>query len=100
MDENQINAKLKRNSPNYLGTLTVNELENLRIRSYPAFLVVNMDKSWETGSHWIAIKLELDCICICDSLGEIRNTNLPIELVNFLHLFRSTRHLFITPQLH
>lgn len=98
MDENQINQNLN-GVPNYLGTFAVNELDNLRIRHYPSFLVVNMDNRWESGSHWIAIQLTCDKINVCDSLGNIKKAKLPVSLVNFLHLFSSTRRLYVTPKL-
>ena len=98
MDEKEINLKLK-NVPNYLGTFAVNELDNLRIRQYPSFIVVNMDTRLERGSHWIAIAIHTNYLFVCDSLGAIKPRNIPEQLVNFLHLFSINRKLYITRQL-
>ena len=98
MDENQLNAKLK-NVPNYLGTFAINELDGLRIRSYPSYAIVNMDNRWETGSHWIGIGITSDSLFICDSLGSINKENIPRDLINFLHLFSGNRKLYISRQL-
>ena len=98
LDENQINEKLK-NVPNYLGTFAINELENLKIRHYPAFLILNMDNRGERGSHWLGIAIYEREIFLCDSLGLINCNYIPKELSTFLNLFLCGRKLHITCQL-
>ena len=98
MDENEINTKLK-GIRNYLGSFAVNELKNLRIRYYPSYLITNLDNRWESGSHWIAITIDVNSIYVCDSLGAIGPNRLPHEIIDFLHLYSSNRELYITRQL-
>ena len=66
MDENEINALLK-NTPGYLGTYARDELNNLKISHYPTYIIVNLDKREQSGSHWIAIAMCPKDVYICDS---------------------------------
>ena len=99
MNENQINAKLF-NVPGYLGTFALDELNQFRVRSFPSFLIVNLDLRKNKGLHWIAIAIYLHDVFICDSLGTLfPSTRFPVELVNFLHLISHNKSLQITKQL-
>ena len=98
MNENEINAKLK-GIRNYLGSFAVNELSDLRIRYYPAYIITNLDNRWETGSHWVAIAIDVDHIYVCDSLGAVGPNHLPKDIINFLHLYTCNRQLHITRKL-
>ena len=99
MNENEINKKLTK-VHNYLGTYALDELQNLRIRLLPSFLIINLDLRKNTGTHWIGLALYHNDIYVCDSLGTILPTSrFPTELVNFLHLFSFEKRLHITKQL-
>ena len=43
MYEDEINQRLK-SEKNYLGSFAINEEENLKINTYPSFMVVNLDE--------------------------------------------------------
>ena len=99
MDENEINRKLN-NISGYIGTYAINELINLSIRIFPAYMVVNLDKRQHGGTHWIGIAIYLNDIYVCDSLGTIFPDNhLPFEIITFLHRISFKKHLHITKQL-
>ena len=85
MLESQINARLK-NVPRYLGTFAIDELKSLRVRHFPAFLIINLDTRDGGGSHWIALAVYLHDVYVCDSLGTlVPDSRFPKELINFLH---------------
>ena len=46
--------------PNFLGCFAEDELDNLRLQSFPCFLIVNIDSSNQAGSHWMALGLFAD----------------------------------------
>jgi len=99
MDENEINAALN-NVPGYLGTFAMDELRDLKIRIFPSYLIVNLDKRGNEGTHWIAIALYLNDVFVCDSLGTILpNDQLPQQLIDFLHIVSFKKKLHITKQL-
>ena len=99
MDENEINAVLS-DVPGYLGTYAIDELDDLRIRIFPSYLVINLDERKNGGSHWIAAAVYLNDIFVCDSLGTILpDGNLPIQLINFLHIISFKKTLHISKQL-
>ena len=99
MDENEINGKLT-SVPGYLGTYSIDELKDLRIRVFPAYLVINLDERKNSGTHWIAVAIYLNHIYVCDSLGTILPTQkFPIQLIDFLHIVSYKKTLHITKQL-
>ena len=99
MNENEINKKMRK-VYNYLGTYALDELQNLRIRLFPSFLIINLDLRKNSGTHWIGLALYHNDIYVCDSLGTILSTfRFPTELVNFLHLISFKKQLHITNQL-
>ena len=99
MDENKLNSALK-SVPNYIGTFALDELDNLRISRLPCFLVVNLDKRRNPGTHWIAIAIYHNDVYVCDSLGTLLpSSSFPTGLINFLHLISFKKSLHITKQL-
>ena len=84
--------------PNFLGCFAEDELDNLTLRSFPCFLIVNVDSSNLQGSHWIALGLYDDRLEIMDPLGfTIFNwTRVPCKLMKFCHLFGSRRKIIVT----
>lgn len=66
MDELQIHNALKRVST-FRGTFPKDLIpENLAINES---MIVNMDKSFQTGSHWIVFVHSPEGLILCDSLG-------------------------------
>ena len=99
MDENRLNELLK-NVPRYQGSFALDELKNVEIKTFPEFIVVNLDNRNGSGNHWIAIAIYQTHVFICDSLGGlVPDTNFPTALVNFLHVLMFSRSLVITKQL-
>ena len=87
--------------PNFVGCFAEDELNKLTLRSFPCFLIVNIDSSDLNGSHWIALGLFADRIEIMDPLGfTIFNwTRVPCKLMNFCHLFGSRRKIVVTKRI-
>jgi len=88
-------------TPNFLGCYAENELDNLRMQSFPCFIIVNIDSSNLPGSHWIALGLFKDRIEIVDPLGfNIFNwSRVPCGLMKFCHRFAVTRKIFISKRI-
>ena len=83
-------------SPDFIGCFAENELEKLSLGSLPCYLIVNLDSTEMSGSHWIAIGVFQDSLEIFDSLGfNVLNwPRVPNCLLRFLHrlsLFRSVQ---------
>ena len=87
--------------PNFLGCFAEDELQNLSLRTFPCFLIVNIDSSDLNGSHWIALGLFRDRLEIMDPLGfNIFNwKRVPCTLMNFCHLFGSRRKIYVTKRI-
>ena len=87
--------------PNFLGCFAEDELDNLRLKSFPCFLIVNVDSSNQDGSHWIALSLFADRLEVMDPLGfTIFNwTRVPCELMNFCHRFGSRRKILVAKRI-
>ena len=87
-------------SPDFIGCFAENELNNLTITSFPSFLIVNIDSSDMTGSHWIAVGIFHDKIEIFDPLGfDIFNwSKVPCDLLDFLHRLSVTRRVYTAPR--
>ena len=99
LSENDVNNHLYM-VPGYLGTYALDELDKLKIRLFPSFLVVNLDLRSNGGTHWIAVGLFINTLYLCDSLGTIvPDKRLPIELINFLHIHSFKKNLYISKQL-
>ena len=99
MDENRLNELLKE-IPRYQGSFALDELKNVEIKTFPEFMVVNLENRDEAGSHWIAIAIYQNDVFICDSLGGLLpDKTFPSALVNFLHILLFSRTLCITKQL-
>lgn len=99
MLESELNHRLRK-VKNYLGTFAIDELNEIKVTSFPTFVGINLDKRRDTGSHWIALAIYMKDLFICDSLGGILPTNeFPLLLINFLNLLLSTRRLHMTKQL-
>ena len=87
--------------PNFVGCFAEDELDNLRLQSFPCFLIANIDSSNLNGSHWIALGLFADRLEIMDPLGfTIFNwTRVPCKLMNFCHRFGSRRKILVAKRI-
>ena len=88
-------------SKNFIGVFAANHLLNLKIYSYPIFLICNIDESFESGSHWLAMRISKYEIEIFDSLGfltELWGKKSP-SLSKFLDRFRLTHKFKFSPVL-
>ena len=86
---------------NFLGCFSEDQLKNVSITSFPCFLIVNIDSSNMTGSHWIGIGIFKESIEIFDPLGfNIFNwPRIPHGLHEFLHGFSVSRRVKIIPRI-
>ena len=84
--------------PNFLGCFAEDELDNLILRSFPCFLIVNVDSSNQNGSHWISLGLFDNRLEIMDPLGfTIFNwSRVPCTLMKFCHVFGSRRKIIVS----
>ena len=99
MYEDEINQKLK-SEKKYQGKFAINKVENLKINTYPSFMVVNLDERGKTGTHWISLAMYHNDIFVCDSLGTLLPTdNFPAKLINFLYRISYRKTLHITRRL-
>ena len=88
-------------SPNFIGCYAEDQVEHLRITSFPCFLIVNIDSSELPGSHWIGLGIFQDKIEIFDPLGfNIFNwSRIPCTLLNFLYNLSVTKSVSINPRI-
>ena len=87
--------------PNFIGCFAEDEIGHLKLKSFPCFLIVNIDSSNLEGSHWIALGLFKDRLEIMDPLGfKIFNwKRVPCYLMKFCHLFGSRRKIHVTKRI-
>jgi hypothetical protein len=99
MLESELNKRLEKVG-NYIGSFARNELHQIKIKTFPAFLVINLDTRQSHGTHWIALAVYQNEIFICDSLGGINpSSTLPIKLIDYLNILTNHRQIFMTKQL-
>ena len=78
---------------NFIGCFPEDFLETASFRSFPVFLMVNLDKTGMSGSHWISLGIFQKSIEVFDPLGfEIFNwPRIPCHLLSFLHKHSTNR---------
>ena len=78
--------------PYFIGCYSDDQL-NISVQNFPSFLIVNLDKSYMPGSHWIAIGIFKSTVEIFDSLGfnVFKWSRIPCGLLNFLHRLTISR---------
>ena len=88
-------------SPFFIGCYAENQLKSLTVTHFPCFLIVNVDSTEMTGSHWLAIGLFTDKIEIFDPLGfTIFNwARVPCHLLEFLHRMSVSREVRVSPRI-
>ena len=84
---------------NFIGVFAEDQLKNIALMSFPSFLVINLDPSYLSGSHWLAVRISHTSIEIFDPLGfDIFNwPRIPCNLLNFLFRWSKHRKRFISP---
>lgn len=87
--------------PNFAGVFSSDQLKNVSLRSYPVFLVVNIDTALGQGLHWLCIRIDQRTVEIFDSLGF--NPSLwkfyPKYIFQFISSFRYSHKFCISPVL-
>ena len=88
-------------SPNFIGCFAENQLKSLTVTQFPCFLIVNVDSTETSGSHWLAIGIFKNSIEIFDPLGfTIFNwARVPCDLLEFLHRMSLTRQVRVSPRI-
>lgn len=69
----------------FTGCFASDQLDKLSISSFPIFIIVNTDRSYGQGIHWIALYITKRKIELFDSLGLIHRKLLPKGILNFIH---------------
>ena len=69
----------------FTGCFASDQLDKLSISSFPIFIIVNTDRSYGQGIHWIAMYITKRKIELFDSLGLIHRKLLPKGILNFIH---------------
>ena len=85
----------------FIGVFPLNALPHLKFFSVPSFFCLNLDYSYEKGSHWIALRVSERQIEIFDSLGfsHLSIDRYPSPLISFLKRFGKKLIIIKTPQL-
>ena len=93
-----LNSFLKR-APHYLGCYSDDEIAKLVLKP-PCYLIVNIDKSSQPGTHWIALGIFSNLIEVFDPLGfDIFSwPSLPHGLLSFLHKISFRKRVKVIPR--
>ena len=88
-----------RKCPNFIGAFPQDKLENLFIRKLPVCLIVNLDLSNKSGTHWIALNITEKSVEVWDSLAFSKSylKKFGKYLLTFLKQFKTGRS-FLTCQ--
>ena len=80
---------------NFIGCFPEDFLKTASFRSLPVLMMINLDKSGMSGSHWIGLGIFRKSIEIFDPIGfEIFNwPRIPCNLLSFLHKHSTNRTL-------
>ena len=83
---------------NYHGVLSLDLLDKISFSEYPATFCVNLDYSYESGSHWLAIRVSVSSLEIFDSLG-LHFSRYPKPLVDFVSKYGKLKCVKTSPVL-
>ena len=83
---------------NYHGVLSLDSLEKIKISDFPAIFCVNLDYSYEEGSHWLSIRVSQSSLEIFDPLG-LHFNRYPKPLINFVSKYGKFKCVKISPVL-
>ena len=91
--------KILKNYPHFLGIFSSDQLKNISILNFPAFIIVNLATSDKLGSHWLAVRFGSVYIEIFDSLGFDPRLwrSFPTGLFKFLSSYSFTHRFRISP---
>ena len=94
-------TKLLKCSPNFIGCFAEDEIRSLQFGSLPCFLIVNLDSSYMTGSHWISLGIFKHKIEVFDSLGfDIFNwPRVPCSFIRLLQRTAVSKQMLISKRL-
>ena len=99
MSAKKINESLK-NVKQYLGSFNINELNEIKIDSFPLFVIINISSNKKTVPYYISVAVYSKASFICDSLGYlVKSDKLPHKLINYLDVIFSDKKIHITRQL-
>ena len=93
--------EIMRKQKHFIGVIPQDYLLSLDILTFPVSLIINLDLSTQSGSHWIGISISEFTIELYDSLG--MNTKYRIEkptiFLLFLAKFKLSHQIISTPVL-
>ena len=86
---------------NYCGVLAIDQLSNIKFHHFPSFFCLNLDYSYEQGTHWIALRVSKKGVEIFDSLGfdHLSFGRYPKPLLDFLSIYGKNKTVLTTPKL-
>ena len=84
---------------NHFGGCYAENQLNFSTTSFPFFAVVNLDKSNQPGSHWIALRIDRKTVEVFDPAGFqlFKWPRIPCSLLSFLHRKTVSRKLLFAP---
>ena len=87
-------------APHFIGCYSDDEIAKLVLKP-PCFLIVNLDKSTQPGTHWLALGIFPNVIEVFDPLGfDIFSwPTLPHGLLSFLHKISFRKKVKVIPKL-
>lgn len=94
-------TRLMTKSPHFVGVFAENELNGLTINSFPSFLICNIDKSSQPGSHWMAVGIFKKRIEIFDPAGFriFLWPRIPCHLLTFIHNLSVSRTVHVSKRI-
>ena len=84
--------------PNFIGCFAENQVSHLIFKTFPCYLIVNIDSSQLPGSHWLALGVYQNRIEIFDPLGFnfFNWSRVPCDLLKLLHRLSHRRRILIS----
>ena len=86
---------------NFIGVFAQDQLSLIKFVKIPFSVVINLDYSDQTGSHWLSIHVSRGTIEIFDSLGFKYKyfNNYPLLIISFINRFSFNRKILCSPVL-
>ena len=87
--------------PNFIGCYAENQVSKIAFKSFPCYLIVNIDSSQLPGSHWLALGVYRNRIEIFDPLGFsfFNWSRIPCDLLKLLHRLSNRRRILISKRI-
>ena len=87
--------------PNFIGCFAENQVSHLIFKTFPCYLIVNIDSSQLPGSHWLALGIFQNQIEIFDPLGFnfFNWSRIPCDLLKLLHRLSYRRRIRIAKRI-